>query len=81
MSDVPGISCRELVELVTEYLEDALPAGERERFETHLGLCDGCRYYVEQVRITAGIARNTAELEARPDVDSLLQAFRDYRRG
>jgi anti-sigma factor RsiW len=44
------MSCAELVELVTEYFEDQLPAAERERIREHLLLCDGCHAHVEQVR-------------------------------
>jgi anti-sigma factor RsiW len=74
------LTCRELVELVTDYLEGALPAAERDRFEAHVGGCEGCRRYVEQVRATAGVARRTAELEERPDMDALLEAFRGLKR-
>ena len=53
------LSCQELVELVTDYLEDRLPPAERERFEGHLALCPGCDTYVEQMRETI---RLTGEL-------------------
>ena len=46
------LSCRELVELVTAYLEGTLPAGARKRFEAHLAECDGCTTYLEQMRTT-----------------------------
>jgi anti-sigma factor RsiW len=48
----PSLTCQELVELVTDYLEDALPAADRERFEAHLDGCPGCRAYLSQVRAT-----------------------------
>ena len=76
----PGLACRELVELVTDYLEDALPAGERERFEAHLGECEGCDAYVEQVRATIRLAGRAAALEEPPETASLLAMFRDFRR-
>jgi hypothetical protein len=38
----PAIVCREVVELVTKYLEGALPNEERERFESHIGSCPHC---------------------------------------
>ena len=44
------LNCRELVELVTAYLEGALSSGERKRFDAHLAGCDGCTTYVEQMR-------------------------------
>jgi anti-sigma factor RsiW len=49
---VTELSCQEIVELVTDYIEDAMPAGERRRFEHHLSYCPGCVTYVEQIRAT-----------------------------
>ena len=74
------LTCRELVELVTDYLEDELPGAARARFEAHLAECEGCRRYVEQMRTTIGLTRRAAELEARPDMAALLEAFRGYKR-
>ena len=72
-----GISCREVVELVTAYLDEALDADTRERFEAHLELCGPCVEYVEQIRATSRLAAvAVAELQARPDRDALLKAFR-----
>ena len=47
-----ALSCQELVELVTDYLEGALPEAERIRFDDHLGGCDGCSAYLSQMRAT-----------------------------
>jgi len=73
------LTCREIVELVTAYLEDALDAADRERFEEHLVFCDGCGNYLEQMQETVRLAGRVteeipAELEAR-----LLEAFRGWR--
>ena len=76
----PDLACRELVELVTDYLEDALPAGERERFEAHLAECEACEAYVEQVRATIRLAGRAAALDAPPETAALLAMFRGYRR-
>ena len=76
----PDLACRELVELVTDYLEDALPAAERERFEAHLADCEGCDAYVEQVRATIGLAERAAALEEPGATAALLELFRGYRR-
>jgi anti-sigma factor RsiW len=82
MTKPGGISCRELVELVTEYLEGTLAAADRERMDAHLALCDPCRAYVEQIRTTSRLAAAAeSELERRPDRDALLAAFRDLQRG
>jgi anti-sigma factor RsiW len=74
----PDLSCRELVELVTDYLEDALPAAEREHFEAHVAACEGCEAYVEQVRATIALIGRSRELEERPEIRALLRAFREH---
>jgi anti-sigma factor RsiW len=76
-----GISCRELVELVTAYLEGALDADVSRRMDAHLQLCPPCAEYVDQVRMTARLAAvATVELELRPDRDALLSAFQEFQR-
>jgi anti-sigma factor RsiW len=73
------LACRDIVELVTAYLEHDLGPAERERFEEHLVFCDGCGTYLEQMRATiaaTGRLQRTvlpAELEQR-----LLEAFRGW---
>jgi anti-sigma factor RsiW len=74
------MSCQELVELVTDYLEGALEESERARFEAHLEECDGCRAYLAQMRTTVRLVRDAARLEEQPEIAGLLAAFRDYRR-
>ena len=73
-------ACRELVELVTDYFEGALSRRDRRRFERHIAGCDGCRTYVEQMRLTSqalgGLTEETISPEAR---DALLHAFRDWK--
>ncbi len=79
--ELDDITCRELVELVTDYLEGALAPADRTRFEEHLRICKPCVAYVEQIRLTiaAGGAIGPEQLdpEAR---DELLAAFRDWKR-
>jgi anti-sigma factor RsiW len=76
----PELTCAELVELVTDYLEGRLPDPERRRFDEHLTGCDGCTAYVEQMRTTIAVAGRVpapglpAELQER-----LLEAFRGWR--
>lgn len=75
-----AITCRELVQLVTDYLEGALPPPDRARFEAHLGACDGCGAYVDQMRQTiAMLGRLREEDLAAPARESLLTAFRHWR--
>jgi anti-sigma factor RsiW len=77
---VEDLSCQELVELVTDYLEDALAPTERARFDAHVAECPGCELYVEQMRTTIALAGASAGLESRPEVSGLLEAFRDWKR-
>ena len=72
------MTCQELVELVTDYYEDTLDANVRERFEAHIMVCPGCKHYVEQTRVTLLLAHDITALEQRPEVASLLTAFRDF---
>lgn len=74
------LSCQELVELVTDYFEDALAPTERARFDAHVAECPGCELYVEQMRTTITLAGASAGLESRPEVSGLLEAFRDWKR-
>jgi anti-sigma factor RsiW len=74
------LSCREVVELVTDWLEGALPAAEQARVELHLAVCEGCVTYVEQMRATVRIAGRLAEEELEPALrDELVAAFRGWR--
>ncbi|HYO44484.1 MAG TPA: anti-sigma factor [Candidatus Limnocylindrales bacterium] len=76
------LACIELVELVTDYLEDALPQAERNRIERHLATCDGCTRFIEQIRETiAAAGRLTPDDVPAPVVDRLLAVFRAARSG
>ena len=74
------LACAEVVEVITDYLEGKLPAGDRQRFERHLSACDGCDAYLDQMRTTISLSGRLrvedvpAELEER-----LLVAFRDWK--
>lgn len=70
--------CKEIVELVTAYLEDALDSVDRERFEEHLVFCDGCSNYLEQMRATSQIAGRVPERLSPELEDKLLEAFRGW---
>jgi anti-sigma factor RsiW len=75
------MSCRELVELVTEYLEGTLPRRDRRRFEAHLKKCEWCGRYLEQIReVVRTLGRLTEETIPPRARDELLVAFRDWQR-
>jgi anti-sigma factor RsiW len=77
---LPMLSCREVVELVTAYLEGALSEAEEVRFEEHLAMCDGCAAYLDQMRRTIDLVGrldpDAVDLEA---CDRLMHAFRGWR--
>jgi anti-sigma factor RsiW len=74
------ITCQEVVELVTGYLEGALPADEAALFEQHLNFCEGCVWYVDQIRKTASLVGRVREEDVPAEVrDRLVAAFRDWK--
>jgi hypothetical protein len=76
------LTCRELVELVTEYLEGSLSPEERDRFEQHVVLCDGCAFYLEQIRTTVALTGSLTEESISPEArELLLGVFRDWKGG
>jgi anti-sigma factor RsiW len=75
------MSCKELTEVITVYLEGTLPAEERARFEYHLGLCPGCQTYLEQMRLTVRAAGGLSEESIPAEIrEQLLAAFRGWKR-
>jgi anti-sigma factor RsiW len=78
--DHDPLVCREFVELVTDYLEEALPEAERIRFEAHMAECAGCAGYLEDMRRLVGSLHEVAEPPPDPETrEALLRAFRDLR--
>lgn len=74
------MTCIELVELVTDYLEGSMPADERARFDEHISGCEGCTTYMEQLRITIRLTGMLTEEQIALDARAaLLDAFRDWR--
>jgi predicted anti-sigma-YlaC factor YlaD len=76
------LTCKELVELVTEYFENSLSPIDRERFESHLSGCNGCRNYLKQMKRTIDLVGRISE-DAIPEESkiTLLQTFRDWKQG
>jgi anti-sigma factor RsiW len=76
------ITCRQLVELVTEYFEDALSPDDRGRFEEHIMSCPPCRAYLEQMRETIRLLGSIPEETVPPEAEeALLAALRGWKRG
>jgi anti-sigma factor RsiW len=73
------LACRDIVELVTAYLEHGLAPSERERFEEHLVFCDGCSTYLEQMRETIAATGRLATVALPVELERrLLEAFRGW---
>jgi anti-sigma factor RsiW len=77
-----SLTCRELTEVLTDYLEGVMAPEDVARFEAHLELCDGCVTYVEQMRMTIRTVSALRPVEVEATVpDDLLAAFRAWKRG
>ena len=75
------LTCKELVELVTGYLDGSLRGRRRRRFEAHLSGCDGCTRYLRQIEATIrATGRLTEERITEEQKTVLLAAFRDWKR-
>jgi len=73
------LSCQELVELVTQYLEGVMPEPDRAQFEDHLSHCRGCTAYIEQMRRTIQITGKLSEETISPQSkEELLKLFRNW---
>ena len=74
------MTCRQVVELMTDYLEGALSLEDRARFEEHIAGCDGCTAYLAQLRRTREILGRLAAEPVPASIEGqLLEAFRDWR--
>ena len=83
MSSTPEeMSCRQLVDIVTDYLEGNMAPQDRRRFDAHLAECPYCVNYLDQMRATiaalGGLTEESISSEARGE---LLEAFRGWRGG
>lgn len=81
MRESQDLTCRELVELVSDYIEGTLDPSARRRFEDHVLICDGCGAYLDQMRRTLEIVGSLSEDSLPADSQTrLLAAFRDWHR-
>ena len=75
------LTCREIVQLMTEYLEGTMPTEERLRFERHVAICPPCRGFLAQMREMLRLSGDVTEESISPEVRAeLLAAFRDWKR-
>jgi anti-sigma factor RsiW len=79
-ADVEHVTCRELVEVLTDYLDGALEPAERADIERHIVFCRGCADYVEQMHTTIGLLGLLDRDDPGPGPDErLLETFRSWR--
>jgi anti-sigma factor RsiW len=78
-----GLACRQVVEMVTDYLEGALSPADRRRFEAHLAVCPHCTEYLEQIRETIRLAGRLTPEDLTPrmsaDLTDLYRRWRDTK--
>jgi anti-sigma factor RsiW len=74
------LTCKEIVELVTDYLDGALPADSRRRFDEHLASCPFCQIYLDQMRQTIRAVGHLPIESLSPEaLETLLAHFRRWR--
>lgn len=77
-----ALACQQVVELVTEYLEDALSRADRKRFEFHLRHCPNCTAYLHQMRATIAATGTLRAEDLAPEVlEQFTELFRGWRGG
>jgi anti-sigma factor RsiW len=75
------ITCKEIVQIVDDYVEGALAPGEREAVELHLNLCDGCTDYLQQLRLAIALTGKLPADALSPHLEEeLCAAFRSFPR-
>jgi anti-sigma factor (TIGR02949 family) len=75
------LECRQVVEVVTEYLEGTMAPADRQRLDRHLALCEDCHHHLDQLRTVIRVAGRPAADAVPPEtMAGLLRAFRDWRR-
>lgn len=80
MSTATEITCMELIEAITDYLEGTMQEAERRRFEAHLEGCPDCVNYLEQMRQTVAALGELSDERIGPDArEALLETFRGWR--
>jgi anti-sigma factor RsiW len=80
MTTEPDVTCREVVEMLSDYLDDAIPAPDRARLDEHLAGCDGCTAALEQLRETIRVTGALTEDQvAEPQLHAIRGVFRAWR--
>ena len=81
---MPGamLVCRDVTELVTDFVEGRMSFWDRVRFQLHVGMCRHCREYVHQMRKTSQMLGESPFEPPSPEVEAeLLRRFKDWKSG
>jgi predicted anti-sigma-YlaC factor YlaD len=76
---VDEVTCRQFVELVTDYFEGELEGRTLSQVEEHLVMCDWCVTYVEQMRATIGLLGGLGDPGSPEPSESVLAVLRARR--
>ena len=80
-AEMAHLTCRDFVELVTDFLEGAVEQDTKLRFEQHMRICAGCETYLQQMMETASrLGEIPVETISDEMQQTLLSAFHDFRR-
>lgn len=74
------LTCREIVEVVNDYLGDAMSTEDRASFEQHLHACPWCLTYLDQMRQTVTLAGKLTEASLPPELEQGVRALFRARR-
>lgn len=75
------MDCKELTELITEYLENKMPEEERERFVSHTKSCQVCYYYLRQMELTVeALGRVPSEPLPSEAKEAFSAAFQNWKK-
>ncbi len=78
---VGNLSCQDVAEIITEYLEGEMSVPKRIRFHMHVGLCKDCRNYLQQMKYTVQtLGKIPAEPISPETREALLERFRDWKK-
>lgn len=76
------LTCRELTQTITDYVERRMPLTRRLEFQFHLGICVMCRAYLRQVRATIRVLGRLPDEPIPEDVaEEMLRRFRNWKAG
>jgi anti-sigma factor RsiW len=76
------LACQQVVEMVTDYLEGAMPRSQRRRLEAHLAGCEHCSEYLDQMRATIRLTGRLRSEDLAPEMrEEFIEIYRRWREG